>query len=113
MKREYKAGLMGAAVGGAAASPAAAVTAGEVKVHAFQAAVPRGVLATATYTFADFGVAEAGRRTGALLPATGLTGQGVTSSILRMTDHSSTRASAVPTAPETTNPLDLITVTGA
>lgn len=126
MKREYKAGLVAAAViglagagmGVASASTPPAV-AGQV-VTAPAPAVPiapvlaAGVLGAATYTFTDFGVAEDGRQAGVLLPAGGLTGRGVTATVLRMADRSSTRARLVPPGgPDGTNPLDLLLVTGA
>jgi len=72
-----------------------------------------GALGNAVYTFSDFGVAKDGQQVGAVLPATGLTGRGVTSSIVRMNPGSSTRASMVPpNDPAYTNPIDLLMVTG-
>ena len=117
MKREYRAGLVaaavigltGAGVGVAAAAAPPAVTAAPV-VSVFAAAASLGA---ATYTFADFGIAKDGRQAGALLAATGLTGRGSAVTVLRMTDRSSTRARMVPPDdPANTNPLDLLLVTG-
>ena len=119
MKREYRAGLVAAAVigltgagmGVAAASTPPAV-AGQV-VEAAAPALAAGVLGAATYTFTDFGVAVDGRRAGVLLPPGGLTGQGTTATVLRMADRSSTGARLVPPDdPANTNPLDLVLVTG-
>jgi hypothetical protein len=117
MKREHRAGLIAAAVigltgagMGVAAASAPPVTAGQV----VDALAPAASLGAATYVFADFGVAAEGRQVGAVLPATGLTGRGVTASVLRMTDRSSTMAGRVPSDDtDEANPLDLVLVAGA
>ena len=68
----------------------------------------RALLGAGSWTVDDF---QANRH-GADLPDAGLQGAGSGRTIIAMTPHTSTHKDDVPTAPFTTNPLNLLTTTG-
>ena len=94
---------------GAASTARTTITAGSaLRATIRSGPVGRVLLSAGSWTVDDF---QANRH-GADLPDTGLQGAGSGRTVIAMTPHTSTHEDDVPTAPFTTNPLNLLTSTG-